>query len=281
MAVAFDAVPSAPQPNAVRASDATFDRKAAAVRRALASFGIMPGMVVAVVVALLVGPLLGLLAVVLVAAVWASLVWLRARSSLTRLIDVVGAVPAAAGTGDARWANVIDGLCATSGLDGVELLVVDRPEANALAASSSDRDVVVVTRGLVEALSLVELEGVGANLLGRIRDGSARYGTEVFGLLGPFLGSLAAADRLVADGLGDQRDVHSDLAAVEVTRYPPGLASALAHMDRIGTAVPGAAPATAHLWIAPIVAEAAGVGAAVAATTMQPVSYRVAVLEEL
>lgn len=258
----------------------SFDRKTTAVLRALGLFGLMPAMVVAVVVAVLVAPLVGLVAMVVVAAAWAGVVALRAASSLDRLLAALGAAPIKAGTA-ARWSNIVDGLGASSGVSEVELMLVDRPGANALAGASARRNVIVVTPELVDELNLVELEGVAANLLGRIKDGSARYGTVVHGTLAPFLDRVDAAGRLLADGLGPQRAVRTDLAAVGATRYPPGLASALEHLDRLGTEVPDVDPATAHLWIAPVALDGAGVDPAVAETAAQPLSYRVAVLQEL
>ena len=257
-----------------------FDRKADAVVRALSLFGIMPGMVVAVVLAILVSPLVGLAAVIVVAGAWAIAVHLRVRGSLDRVLATTGAtrMPADASP---RWANVVDGLSVTSGVNDAELWVLDGDEANAMAAASADRSAIVVTRGLVDSLSVVELEGVAANLLGRIKDGSARYGTVTFGLLGGLLGSVEPAARLVADGLGEQRAVQSDLVAVGMTRYPPGLAAALEHLERSGTHGPSAAPAAAHLWLASTSTDDVGVDAAIAATALQPLDYRAAVLHEL
>lgn len=257
-----------------------FDLAADRVIRALVLFGVMPAMVVAVVVAVLVAPLVGLLALFVVAGAWAALVQWRARGAMDRVLARSGAARSTAGS-DPRWENVVDGLCATSGVTEPELWILDRPEANALAVADRDRVVLVATTGLLEALGPVEQEAVAANLLGRVKDGSARYGTVTAGLLGPFLGRVGAAGRVVADGLGDQRAVRSDLAAVDMTRYPPGLSAALVRMDQVGTAVPGADPTTAHLWVAPVVASGAGVDEAVADTALQPLSLRIAVLDEL
>lgn len=258
----------------------TFELAAERVVRALALFGFLPGMVVAVVVALLVGPVPGLVALIVVAAVWAGVVVVRARGSVDRVLSSTGAHPIGADELP-RWRNVVDGMSVTSGVGGAELWVIDRPEANALSVAGADRSALVVTSGLVEGLGVVELEAVAANLLGRVRDGSARYGTVTVGLLGPFLGKMDQAGRLVADGLGDQRSVRSDLVAVDMTRYPPGLADALTDLGRIGTVLPGIDPATAHLWVAPVVEGEVGVDPAVAETAQQPLSYRIALLQEL
>jgi hypothetical protein len=66
--------------------------------------------------------------------------------------------------------------------------------------------------------------------------------------------------------------VLSDLAAVDLTRYPPGLNAALVAMAERGTEVP-APPVTSSLWIAaPAGAES---------VEQQPLSLRIAVLSEL
>jgi Zn-dependent protease with chaperone function len=257
-----------------------FELASERVVRALALFGVLPGMVVAIVVALLVGPVVGLLALVVVAVGWAGAVVARANGAVDRVLRSTGAHPL--GDDDLpRWHNVVDGMGVTSGVSDCELWVIEQEHANALSVAGKHRAALVVTRGLVEGLSVVELEGVAANLLGRVRDGSARYGTVTAGLLAPFLGKLDQAGRLVADGLGDQRSVRSDLVAVDMTRYPPGMADALAGMGRIGTVVPGAAPMTAHLWVAPVVEGEVGVDPAVAETAQQPLAYRIALLQEL
>ncbi len=261
-------------------SASEMDRKADAVVRSLSLFGILPGMVVAVVVAILVHPLVGLVALVVVAAGWAVSVRVRARASLDRVLEVSGASPMSVEQCP-RWANVVDGLGVTSGVNDAELWFLDVAEANAMAAAGQARSVLVVTRGLVEALSVVELEGVAANLLGRIKDGTARYGTITFGLLGGLLGTVEPAGKLVADGLGEQAAVRSDLVAVAMTRYPPGLAQALERLDELGTAVPTAPPSMAQLWVAPTPPDGAGVDPAIAGTVLQSLSYRAAVLREL
>jgi heat shock protein HtpX len=165
----------------------------------------------------------------------------------------------------------------TGGVSDPAVHLVETPAMNAMVVADAERADLVLTTGLVDGLGRLELEGVVANLLGRVRDGSARYGTTVVGLLG----SSGAASRRLAAGLGEQRSVHSDLAAVDMTRYPPGLISALARMSDAGTVVAGASPSTAHLWIAPVVDGAGLVAPEVAETAVQPLALRIAVLEEL
>jgi heat shock protein HtpX len=47
-----------------------------------------------------------------------------------------------------------------------------------------------------------------------------------------------------------RRELAADLAAARLTRYPPGLAAALDRLAEVGTAVPSAPAAVAHLWFA-------------------------------
>ena len=68
----------------------------------------------------------------------------------------------------------------------------------------------------------------------------------------------------------------SDLAAVDLTRYPPGLMAALTAMAERGTTVDVPA-VTAPLWIAPVTPS----GADAETGERQPLSLRIAVLSEL
>ena len=63
----------------------------------------------------------------------------------------------------------------------------------------------------------------------------------------PFSGLFAAGYAYVAD---PDRDLLLDQAAASLTRYPPGLLSALDRIAQIGTTVARARPESAHLWMA-------------------------------
>jgi len=264
---------------AVVSAVSTFDRSSDRLVRNALLLGAVPAVVVAVLVALFTTWWLGLIALVLVAAVWVGVVLQRVSRSVATVLDLIGAPQAGTG-GYARWENIVDGLCASSGVTQPELVVLDHTAANALVVADRQRVVLVVTKGLAEGLSQIELEAVGANLFGRIRGGAARFTTLSVGLPGPTLASSSFVTRTVAEGLGDQQSVRSDLAAVDLTRYPPGVARALRAMDRIGTHIEGVAPVTAHLWLAPVVAPSA-VDESVAVTALQPLDLRIAVMDEL
>lgn len=236
--------------------------------------GVVPAVVIGAVLCV-VNVFLGLAVAIVLAVVWGLAVRSRIASAPARALAPVGAVPLAPGS-QPRLENVLEGLCATGGVSDPNVHLVQSDAMNAMVVSGAGRSDLVLSTGLVDGLGRLELEGVVANLLGRVRDGSARYGTTVVALFGT---SGSAARRLAA-GLGEQRSVHSDLAAVDMTRYPPGLISALGRMSERGTVVDGGTAATAHLWIAPVTAEA-NVAPEVAATALQPLALRIAVLEEL
>ena len=72
----------------------------------------------------------------------------------------------------------------------------------------------------------------------------------------PVLGSVLAGR--LASAAEPDRQVLADLAGVRMTRYPPGLASALDTLDAGSTEIATADVATASLWLAdPLAARAA------------------------
>jgi heat shock protein HtpX len=233
--------------------------------------GILPAVVIGVLL-LLVQPVLGVVVGIVLAVAWVLVVRARIAGSTSRVTEALGAVPMAPGS-QPRLENLLEGLCATSGVSAPDVALVDSPAMNALVAAGRDEARIVLTTGLVDHLGRLELEGVLANLLGRVKDGSARYCTTVMGLLGP----TPRAGKLLASHLGEQRSVLSDLAAVDLTRYPPGLIAALSTMGAHDTEVRGAPAVTAPLWLAPT----APSGDAAAVGEHQPLSLRIAVLSEL
>ncbi len=138
-------------------------------RRALL-IALVPGFVVFVLVAL--GCVIaGLDIVGVIAGVAAGLaVWLTVWHGATDfVVDALGARP---GTEDelARAENLVDGLCATMGVEPPDILVVDEASRHALALGrKSGAAVLVVTSGLLEALDPVCLEGVLAHELVHVK----------------------------------------------------------------------------------------------------------------
>jgi hypothetical protein len=143
---------------------------------------------------------------------------------------------------DARLINLVDGLCTAAGVRPPRLLVTGDATCNLLVVGRRrEQATLVVTRGLLEHLSRIQLEGILAEGLVQVRQGDvvpATVAVATFGL---------AARLAVGDGA---RDGAVDQAAASLTHYPPALAQALDTMAEHGTGVPAARAATAHLWLA-------------------------------
>lgn len=231
------------------------------------------GAVLATLVLLLVHPLMALVAGVILAGGWVLFMRARIASAPDRVLAGLDLDPVVTEERP-RLANLLEGLCMTSGVAAPEVFLVESPAMNALVVAGRGGSRLVLTTGLVERLGRLEMEGVIANLLGRVRDGSAHYSTTVLGLFG----DSARADALLSRHLGDQRAVMSDMAAVDLTRYPPGLMAALSTMSDAGTVVDGVPPLSAPLWLAPVGKQGAD---GVDPVGTQPLSLRIAVLAEL
>jgi heat shock protein HtpX len=132
---------------------------------------------------------------------------------------------------EARIHNLVESLCALGGLPHPDVLVLDDPAIDALVVGWKPATAaLVVTGGLLQHLTRVEMEGVLAQQLVRIRRGDAAVSTAsalVAGLAGRLAPSRARSwVRKIAlpPGAG------LDAAAIALTRFPPGLTSALEKM---------------------------------------------------
>lgn len=183
-----------------------------------------------------------------------------------------------------RLTNMVEGLTLAGGVIAPSIILVDDQARNASAIRRHDRNHLVFTTGLVEALEVVELEGTVAELLTRLRNGdaeSATVGAALLGRpladgpLGTVLGPLSRA------GLGRilpaDRDLEADRQAVALTRYPPGLLQALEAIQGHETKPGAATGGTAHLWLVDPVPTVLADGTELRA----PLSLRIDALAEL
>jgi Zn-dependent protease with chaperone function len=182
-----------------------------------------PGIVVFVVVAV-VCVAVGLALEGLVAGIAAGLVVSFAlwRGATGVLVRAVGARP---GNDEelARVENLVDGLCATMGLEPPEILVIDEWARQALALGrKSGAAVIVVTSGLLESLDPVCLEGVLAHELVHVKRADVAPATMAAAVLLPLAGFVPVSG-LVHTLAGRGREFRTDRLAVAVTRFPPGL----------------------------------------------------------
>ena len=187
-----------------------------------------------------------------------------------------------------RLHNLVDGLCIAAGLPKPAVFIIDDPAPNAFATGRNPQHAsIAVTSGLLDMMNRVELEGVLAHELSHIRNydvlvstiavvllgsialvsdivirtmwwngGRARRGNDrgdrnnplaflgfALLILAPILG------RIFQSALSRRRETLADVSAVQMTRYPPGLISALEKLDADSTVTHSASRATAHLWI--------------------------------
>ena len=188
----------------------------------------------------------------------------------------------------ARFHNLVEGLCIASGLPKPRLYIVNDPAPNAFSTGRNPKHAAVaVTTGLLDKMNRVELEGVLAHELSHIRNydvlvmtlavtmvgitallsdfflrwmfwGGARRSDNndggiiglVFALFGFFLLIFAPIiASLMQFAVSRRREYLADASGVQMTRYPPGLISALEKLKDDPTSVHTASKATAHLWI--------------------------------
>ncbi len=187
-----------------------------------------------------------------------------------------------------RLHNLVEGLCIASGLPKPRIYIVDDPAPNAFATGRNPRHAAIaVTTGLLEKLNRVELEGVLAHELSHIRNYDILVGTLAVTLVGAIAILTDTAIRLMwwnggrVPRNGDrengsnplaivgfallifapilakamqatisrQRETLADVSACQMTRYPPGLISALEKLRDDTTVTHSASTATAHMWI--------------------------------
>lgn len=235
-------------------------------RRGLLLLGSFTGILLIVGAALT--PLLGgwtlIAALALAAAGVLAGVWFGSRIALA----TAGARPAPEADFP-RYHNLAAGLAADAGLPTPTLMVIDDDALSALAVTRGRRATIAVTTGLLTSVNLLELEGVLAHELAVVASRAARVRTTavvVGGLAalcwyrrGPGAQALwvvpailswplAPLVRLVNAGRGQ---VEADELGAYLTRYPPGLASALDKMGASVARLPTPCRGIGHLWIVP------------------------------
>lgn len=207
---------------------------------------VLPAVLVGLTVGVAVGWWwVGLLVGVVLGAVVAAHQWSRAPDTVIRSLDVVPPDPQR----DARLLNLAESLGVAVGVPVPELLVSSDPSVNAVVAGRSPREArIVVTRGLLDRLDRVELEGALAWCFARVRDPALAADTFTVAAIGPWRARLGASSlgRLEpAPGLA----ATTDRAAVAITRYPPGLLGALTRAREAGSEVTGVVASTGPLWL--------------------------------
>ena len=187
-----------------------------------------------------------------------------------------------------RLHNLVEGLCIASGLPKPKVYVINDPAPNAFATGRNPQHAAIaVTTGLLEKMNRVELEGVVAHELSHIRnydilvstiavtlvgsialmtdlairmmwwnggrtsrEGDRNNGSNPLALVGFVLLILAPIiAKAMQAAVSRKRETLADVSACQMTRYPPGLISALEKLRADQTATHSASMATAHMWI--------------------------------
>jgi heat shock protein HtpX len=188
----------------------------------------------------------------------------------------------------ARLYNLIEGLCIASGLPKPRLYIIEDEAPNAFATGRNPKHAAIaVTTGLLEKMNRVELEAVLAHELSHIRNYDILVMTLTVTMVGiiallsdfflrfMFFGGgrdddnngnnpLAIVFMIVGfillifapiiayvmqSAVSRRREFLADASGVQLTRYPPGLISALEKLKGDTTVIHSASKATAHLWI--------------------------------
>ena len=187
-----------------------------------------------------------------------------------------------------RYHNIVEGLCIAAGIPKPALYVIPEKAPNAFATGRDpEHSSVAVTEGLLETLNRVELEGVLAHELAHVRNRDILVGTLVATLVGVVAlladwmlraffwggrgrrgdrgggggaGAIIAIAGLVLAALAPlfaqlirlavsrRRELLADADGALLSRYPPGLASALRKIAMSTEPLRAANNATAHLW---------------------------------
>lgn len=185
--------------------------------------------------------------------------------------------------------NIVEEMSIASGTPMPKVYVVDDPSPNAFATGRTpEKAAVTVTTGLLRQLSRRELKGVVAHELAHIRNRdiavttiavltagtiavladvamriawmsshSMRRSSKNSGGFAILMFVLAAALYLFAlpaaallrAALSRQRESLADVSAVQYTRDPAGIRSALEKLEADGTSPTRVSTATAHMWI--------------------------------
>jgi len=229
------------------------------------------------------GPTASVIALV-IAAVMAFTSYWKSDSIALKVSRAVPADP----TTYQRLHNLVEGLCIAGGLPKPKVYIINDPAPNAFATGRNPQHAAIaVTTGLLEKMNRVELEGVVAHELSHIRnydilvstiavtlvgsiaimtdlairmmwwnggrtsrDGDRNNGSNPLALFGFLLLILAPfIAKAMQAAVSRKRESLADVSACQMTRYPPGLISALEKLRADTTATHSASMATAHMWI--------------------------------
>jgi heat shock protein HtpX len=208
-----------------------------------------------------------------------------------RLVLASTRAKAASPEAEPRLHNIVEGISIAAGVPKPAVYVVPEQAPNAFATGRNpEHSSIAVTRGLLDMMNRVELEGVIGHELAHVQDRDILVGTIVATLVGAivlvsefflrfwWIGGAGRRRNSSGDGGGifgivllvvgilllilapiagqviklavsRNREYLADAQGALLTRYPPGLISALRKIGASPTAMRSANNATAHLWL--------------------------------
>jgi heat shock protein HtpX len=220
----------------------------------------------------------------------------------------------------AQLHNLVEGLCIAGGMPKPDVYVIPEEAPNAFATGRDPEHAsVAVTQGLLDRLNRVELEGVLAHELSHVRNrdmlvntlaatlvgvvvliaGWMRWGffwgggrdrgrggggnpvILIIAIVAMMLAPLGA--QLIRFAVSRRREYLADADGALLSRYPPGLASALRKIAAAPNQMRVANNATAHLWFSQP-SRAVGEGHSRIErlfSTHPPIEDRIRILEEM
>jgi len=215
--------------------------------------------------------------------------------------------------------NVVEGLAIAAGVPTPKCYVIDDTAPNAFATGHNPKNsVICVTTGLLDKMNRAELEGVIAHEMSHIQNYDIRLQTLVVVMVGVVallsdwimrsfwwgggrrrggrdkggagaillvVGLVMAAvspliAQLVRLAISRKREFLADASGAMLTRYPPGLASALRKIAADTEPLEAANKATAHLYIVNPLKDHAGMVNKLF-STHPPIEERIARLEKM
>lgn len=208
-----------------------------------------------------------------------------------------------------RLWRMVENLAITEGLPMPKVYIMDDPAPNAFATGRDPKkSAVCVTTGLLDIMDDQELQGVLAHEMGHIKNYDIRVTMVAFaltaiislladimirmiwfsdnrnnnqaflvlGIVAAILAPIVAA--MIQMAVSRQREYLADATGALTTRYPDGLAKALAKIAKAGSATRHQNTATAHLFFANPLKKG---GLATLFSTHPPIEERIKRLQEM
>lgn len=214
--------------------------------------------------------------------------------------------------------NVVEGLAIAAGIPAPRCYVIEDTAPNAFATGRNPKNsVICVTTGLLEKMNRAELEGVISHEMSHIKNydvlvqtltvvmvgviallsdwilrsflwgGRRKGGRDKAGagailiVVGLILAALSPfISQLIRLAISRKREFLADASGAMLTRYPPGLASALRKLDADTEPLEAANKATAHLYIVNPLKDIKGKVNKLF-STHPPIEERIAALEKM